>query len=52
MRGYRSTVFELLERGPGPHRHLYDEVQFVREARGLWNVSGDLSSRFIQEDLP
>jgi len=27
-------------RGPGPHRHPYDEVQFVREGRGLWNVDG------------
>lgn len=22
-------------RGPGPHRHPYDEVQFIREGRGL-----------------
>jgi quercetin dioxygenase-like cupin family protein len=27
-------------RGPGPHRHPYDEVQFVREGRGLWKVDG------------
>ena len=27
-------------RGPGPHRHPYDEVQFVREGRGLWVVEG------------
>ena len=27
-------------RGPGPHRHPYDEVQIVREGRGLWNVNG------------
>lgn len=27
-------------RGPGPHRHPYDEVQFVREGRGLWVVGG------------
>jgi quercetin dioxygenase-like cupin family protein len=26
--------------GPGPHRHPYDEVQFVREGRGLWIVDG------------
>lgn len=26
--------------GPGPHRHPYDEVQFVREGRGIWNVDG------------
>ena len=28
-------------RGPGPHRHPYDEIQFVREGRGLWNVNGN-----------
>jgi quercetin dioxygenase-like cupin family protein len=28
-------------RGPGPHRHPYDEVQFVREGRGLWTVNGE-----------
>ena len=28
-------------RGPGPHRHPYDEVQFVREGRGLWVVEGE-----------
>ncbi len=27
-------------RGPGPHRHPYDEVQFVRGGRGLWKVDG------------
>lgn len=27
-------------RGPGPHRHPYDEVQFVREGRGEWTVNG------------
>jgi quercetin dioxygenase-like cupin family protein len=27
-------------RGPGPHRHPYDEVQFIREGRGLWTVDG------------
>jgi mannose-6-phosphate isomerase-like protein (cupin superfamily) len=26
--------------GPGPHRHPYDEVQFVRGGRGLWVVNG------------
>jgi quercetin dioxygenase-like cupin family protein len=26
--------------GPGPHRHPYDEVQFIREGRGIWNVDG------------
>jgi quercetin dioxygenase-like cupin family protein len=28
-------------RGPGPHRHPYDEVQFVREGRGLYVVNGE-----------
>lgn len=27
-------------KGPGPHRHPYDEVQFVREGRGRWKVNG------------
>ena len=27
--------------GPGPHRHPYDEVQFVIEGRGLWTVNGE-----------
>lgn len=27
-------------RGPGPHRHPYDEIQFVRSGRGRWNVDG------------
>lgn len=27
-------------KGPGPHRHPYDEVQFVREGRGRWVVDG------------
>jgi quercetin dioxygenase-like cupin family protein len=27
-------------RGPGPHRHPYDEVQFIREGRALYNVNG------------
>jgi quercetin dioxygenase-like cupin family protein len=26
--------------GPGPHRHPYDEVQFVREGRGAYTVDG------------
>ena len=28
-------------RGPGPHRHPYDEVQFIREGRALYNVNGE-----------
>lgn len=27
-------------RGPGPHRHPYDEVQFIREGRGRYMVDG------------
>ncbi|MDB4889324.1 MAG: hypothetical protein JWL61_1179 [Gemmatimonadetes bacterium] len=27
-------------KGPGPHRHPYDEIQFVRSGRGRWNVNG------------
>ncbi len=27
--------------GPGPHRHPYDEVQFILEGRGLWTVDGE-----------
>lgn len=27
-------------KGPGPHRHPYDEIQFIREGRGLWKVNG------------
>jgi quercetin dioxygenase-like cupin family protein len=26
--------------GPGPHRHPYDEIQFIREGRGLYTVNG------------
>jgi quercetin dioxygenase-like cupin family protein len=25
--------------GPGPHRHPYDEIQFIREGCGLWQVN-------------
>jgi quercetin dioxygenase-like cupin family protein len=27
-------------KGPGPHRHPYDEVQFIREGRGRYTVNG------------
>lgn len=27
-------------RGPGPHRHPYDEIQFIREGRGRYTVNG------------
>ena len=26
--------------GPGPHRHPYDEVQFIQQGRGQWVVDG------------
>jgi quercetin dioxygenase-like cupin family protein len=26
--------------GLGPHRHPYDEIQFIREGRGVWTVNG------------
>jgi quercetin dioxygenase-like cupin family protein len=26
--------------GPGPHRHPYDEIQFIREGGGVWTVNG------------
>jgi quercetin dioxygenase-like cupin family protein len=26
--------------GPGPHRHPYDEVQFIRQGRGRYVVNG------------
>ena len=26
--------------GPGPHRHPYDEVQFIQSGRGVWVVDG------------
>ena len=28
-------------RGPGPHRHPYDEVQFILSGRGWYNVNGE-----------
>jgi len=27
--------------GPGPHRHPYDEVQFIQAGRGLYTVEGE-----------
>ena len=27
-------------RGPGPHRHPYDEIQFIQSGRGRWTVNG------------
>ena len=26
--------------GPGPHRHPYDEIQFIHEGRGHYTVNG------------
>jgi quercetin dioxygenase-like cupin family protein len=26
--------------GPGPHRHPYDEIQFIQAGRGLYTVDG------------
>jgi quercetin dioxygenase-like cupin family protein len=26
--------------GPSPHRHPYDEIQFIQAGRGLWTVNG------------
>ena len=26
--------------GPSPHRHPYDEIQFIREGCGVWTVDG------------
>ena len=28
-------------RGPGPHRHPYDEIQFIQSGRGRWTVEGE-----------
>jgi quercetin dioxygenase-like cupin family protein len=28
-------------KGPGPHRHPYDEVQFIRDGRGHYVVNGE-----------
>jgi len=27
--------------GPGPHRHPYDEIQFIQQGRGVWVVNGE-----------
>ena len=27
-------------RGPGPHRHPYDEIQFIQQGRGRYVVNG------------
>ena len=28
-------------RGPGPHRHPYDEIAFIQSGRGRWTVNGE-----------
>jgi quercetin dioxygenase-like cupin family protein len=28
-------------RGPGPHRHPYDEIQFIQSGGGRWTVEGE-----------
>jgi mannose-6-phosphate isomerase-like protein (cupin superfamily) len=28
-------------RGPGPHRHPYDEIQFIHSGRGTYVVNGE-----------
>ena len=28
-------------RGPGPHRHPYDEIQFIQSGRGRYVVNGE-----------
>jgi hypothetical protein len=38
-RSFFSMVSPALDRGP--HRHPYDEIQFVQEGRGLWVVNGE-----------
>lgn len=27
--------------GPGPHRHPYDEIQFIQSGHGVWTVNGE-----------
>jgi quercetin dioxygenase-like cupin family protein len=27
--------------GPGPHRHPYDEIQFIQQGRGRYTVNGE-----------
>ena len=41
--GTQLSVFLFHEKpgpGPRPHRHPYDEIQFIREGRGVWTVNG------------
>ncbi|HEY2495672.1 MAG TPA: cupin domain-containing protein [Candidatus Angelobacter sp.] len=38
--GFSVPVSWKARIGPGPHRHPYDEIQFIREGRGIWTVDG------------
>lgn len=41
--GISAFLFRGLPgQGPGPHRHPYDEVQFIQEGRGRWVVDGEV----------
>lgn len=36
-----AFLFNVIDgAGPGPHRHPYDEVQFILQGRGAWTVDG------------
>ena len=37
--------------GPGPHRHPYDEIQFIREGRGVWTVNGVVATTALAASL-
>lgn len=40
--GISAFLLEALPgRGPGPHHHPYDEVQFIREGRARYVVNGE-----------
>lgn len=40
--GISAFLFEgAAGRGPGPHRHPYDEVQFIRQGRAIYTVNGE-----------
>jgi hypothetical protein len=37
--------------GPGPHRHPYDEIQFIREGRGVDSKRQDLRGQRLETSL-
>ena len=37
--------------GPGPHRHPYDEIQFIREGRGVWTVNDKTFEAALETSL-